>query len=187
MTGSINGRIDSLMLLSALGLAVTLGCDVRIDTEEEAATGEEPATDPAAEPLPPPDTSTGADSGEETGGGDTSTGENPGDDDDDDTDGNTSGDSDESEQGVSYHDTVAPLLNIYCLECHDDADESGGINMSTHAKLIQTGAVEPGNADASKIIMQLESNMMPPDGHPGPSDEAVDWIREWIDDGALDN
>jgi len=93
----------------------------------------------------------------------------------------------------SFATDVLPRLTRYgCVGCHGG---SGGLFVDTQPHLLQGGvhgpAVVPGNAAASLLIQKLSPN--PPFGSRMPqggsalADTTIQVIREWIDQGALNN
>jgi len=93
----------------------------------------------------------------------------------------------------SFANDILPRFQRYgCLGCHGG---SGGLFVDTQPHLLQGGvhgpAVVPGDADASLLIRKLSPN--PPFGSRMPqggsalADTTIQVIREWIDQGALNN
>lgn len=84
------------------------------------------------------------------------------------------------------HD-VLPILRTRCGGCHAGGADKGGLSLETRASLLEFGAIEPGDADASPVIDRVTSDdpelRMPPTGAP-LSDEEVTMLRRWIDGGA---
>ena len=81
----------------------------------------------------------------------------------------------------------APLAN--CVQCHSGGTGSGGVNLDTYANIMAGGdngplvvAGEPDNATAL-LVPQLEATHFD-----GPDDAGfVNTLKQWIDEGALDN
>jgi hypothetical protein len=81
----------------------------------------------------------------------------------------------------------APLAN--CVQCHSGGTGSGGVNLDTYANIMAGGdngplvvAGEPDNATAL-LVPQLEAAHFD-----GPDDAGfVNTLKQWIDEGALDN
>ncbi len=93
---------------------------------------------------------------------------------------------------VSFAKDVAPLLIDNCKGCHLEAmTTSGGLRMDTFAQLLRGGdsgsIIQPGNGEASLLIKKLkgtEGQRMPAGGRPPLSDESINLIAKWIDEGA---
>jgi hypothetical protein len=96
---------------------------------------------------------------------------------------------------VSFRQTVEPIFadqRVGCLGCH------GGTNdlfVRTQADLLRGGlhgpAVVPGNSAQSLLVQKMGPNppfgdRMPFGSNPLP-DSTIQIIRDWIDQGALDN
>ncbi|MDX2038019.1 MAG: PSD1 and planctomycete cytochrome C domain-containing protein [Isosphaeraceae bacterium] len=86
---------------------------------------------------------------------------------------------------------VAPILNRRCLECHDAANKSGGLDLTSAAGLIAGGeggpVVEPGEPGESRLIERIVAGEMPPKrgGKPVVLDPTeIDALRAWIASGA---
>ncbi len=93
---------------------------------------------------------------------------------------------------VSFAKDVAPLLIENCNGCHLDAMTTrGGLRMDTFAQLLRGGdsgsIIQSGNAEASLLIKKLrgtEGQRMPAGGRPPLSEESIQLIATWIDEGA---
>src|SRR5215813_10111456 len=90
---------------------------------------------------------------------------------------------------VSYSQTVAPILALYCNTCHGD---SAGLSTRSHADLLRGGnsgpAVVPGDAERSLLVQYIdgrrgEKRRMPFGAAP-LSAEQIDLIRRWVSEGA---
>jgi mono/diheme cytochrome c family protein len=84
-----------------------------------------------------------------------------------------------------------PIFEKSCIKCHGGSDgEKGGLNMTTHAKLMQGGedglVVLPGVA-ANSVLWQLVDDGKMPRRQPRLPQEQIDLIAAWINQGALDN
>jgi hypothetical protein len=82
---------------------------------------------------------------------------------------------------------VAPLLARSCLECHDAATKSGGLDLSRKANAIKGGdqgpALVPKKSGGSLLWTLVESGEMPND-RPPLSDAEKAVLREWLEGGA---
>lgn len=93
---------------------------------------------------------------------------------------------------VSFASDVAPLLVDNCNGCHLDAMQvRGGLRLDTFAQLLQGGdsgaIISPGKSSESLLIQKLKGMVgqrMPAGGRPALSDESIQLISTWIDEGA---
>lgn len=101
----------------------------------------------------------------------------------------------------SWSGLVRPVLQVNCAKagCHGTGGMSGGWSMGNadYATLIAAvgtngQVIQAGNAAASNLYLKTTSNppfgsRMPADGPPFLSLEDQEKIKDWIDQGALDN
>ncbi len=93
---------------------------------------------------------------------------------------------------VSFAADVAPLLVENCSGCHIDAVQTrGGLRMDTFAQLARGGdsgaIVTPGKGSESLLVQKLRGLMgdrMPAGGRPALSEQSIQLITTWIDEGA---
>lgn len=93
---------------------------------------------------------------------------------------------------VSYAKDIQPILEDACLECHNEADPSSGLVLTSVAAMKKGGkrgaAIAPGSPDDSLMLLfikGLREPQMPPDD-PLP-DDRVALIAKWIKEGAKDD
>ncbi len=88
---------------------------------------------------------------------------------------------------------IQPILKDYCLQCHNAEKLKGELQMDTHELLLAGGlngaALVEGNSKESAMIQRIhlpieEEEHMPPQGKPQPSDEVIELLSWWIDQGA---
>ena len=85
---------------------------------------------------------------------------------------------------------IRPIMERTCWNCHGDAIQSSGLDLSTREKALEGGnrgpAIVPGDAEASRLFRQLAGMEGPamPLGIPLADDE-IDKFRTWINDGAV--
>lgn len=86
-----------------------------------------------------------------------------------------------------FLERVAPILERHCLACHNDADKKGSISFQSYASLEVSGAVLPGDAEESPLLLAVSpmdgEPAMPKDRPPLSADE-IKTLRVWIDRGA---
>ena len=90
----------------------------------------------------------------------------------------------ENEPAIDFAHEVVPVLKEHCVECHGGHRHEGEFSVNTRESIIDSGAVEPGNAAGSYLIELVTSEdaatRMPKDKPPLPQD-AVERLRKWID------
>lgn len=79
---------------------------------------------------------------------------------------------------------IKPILDTNCVSCHGMVAPKGGINMTSYATLIESGAVRKGNPNTSRMMRELRSGKMPPTGPLAA--EQIEKLAKWIADGALE-
>ncbi|HSI64939.1 MAG TPA: c-type cytochrome domain-containing protein [Candidatus Saccharimonadia bacterium] len=98
------------------------------------------------------------------------------------------------ETGASFEQDVKPVLEYYCIECHDTKSKGqyGGLILETGRAATTTGrhapVIIPGNPDASLLFNVLrfghENPLAMPPAPDKISDEQLAAIRDWIQAGA---
>ena len=88
---------------------------------------------------------------------------------------------------VDYESEIQPIFDNNCGGCHL-ANSQGGLNLSNYENLMSSGTVIAGNSQGSILydrITRPESSAgdMPPAG--SLSDNEINLIAQWIDEGAL--
>ena len=99
-----------------------------------------------------------------------------------------------SQAPVSYSDDIQPIFNSNCAgaPCHIGGN-ANGLSLGSYADLMDGGnsgdVVIPGNPDGSIIVGRLEGTITPrmPLDSPPLSQADIQKIRDWIEQGALDN
>jgi hypothetical protein len=93
--------------------------------------------------------------------------------------------------GPEYATQVAPILQKYCLACHDENEAEGGLVLQDHERLLAGGkrgrALVPGRSDQSRLVLMLEGKAkpaMPPEGNQPPTPDEIALLKAWIDHGA---
>lgn len=85
--------------------------------------------------------------------------------------------------GVTFSQTVMPILETYCIGCHSGAAPSGSISLENYAGVLPV--VNDGSLLGS-IKYTTGFTPMPQNADP-LSDCAIAQIEQWINDGAQDN
>lgn len=91
---------------------------------------------------------------------------------------------------VSFQNDILPIMENSCVRCHGGNRTEKGLDLSSYAALMagsRNGAmVLPGNVDGSEMVIQVVSGEMPRRAAK-LSDEAIQLITDWVNQGALDN
>ena len=86
---------------------------------------------------------------------------------------------------VDYDSDVQPIFHSYCTNCHGSA---GGLSLTSYNNLMNGSndgdVVIPYNHSNSLLWIHVNSGYMPP-GNNDLTDDQVDLIAQWIDEGAL--
>ncbi|TWU37643.1 Planctomycete cytochrome C [Novipirellula aureliae] len=98
-----------------------------------------------------------------------------------------------NKQTVDFALQVAPMFIQSCSGCHlDSMQNRGGLRMDTFAQMMRGGdsgpIIVPGDAASSLLIQKLRGmagDRMPAGGRPAFSDEAIELISTWINEGAV--
>lgn len=95
-------------------------------------------------------------------------------------------------EDVEFVRDVFPILETYCVGCHNVDDAQGGLSMDNHQALIRGGdsgaALTAGVPDSSRMLMMASGKLkpvMPPDDAEGPSPEELEVLARWIEQGAV--
>jgi WD40 repeat protein len=87
---------------------------------------------------------------------------------------------------VTYQDTVRPLFQSSCLNCHNPDKQKAGLDLSTYESTMDGSdngkVVEPGDPDKSLLLKVLTHDTEPfmPKGGDKLPDSQIDQIRQWI-------
>ena len=81
---------------------------------------------------------------------------------------------------VTYANTAKAILDSSCVECHNPSNTNGGVQLHTYENAFSV-------ADSGRMIIRMtsSSNPMPPSGN--LPDAIIQRLRDWIDDGLLEN
>jgi mono/diheme cytochrome c family protein len=97
-----------------------------------------------------------------------------------------------SEQEIDYNEDIRPIFNAKCISCHGGVKKQAGFSLLFREEALgntRAGrpAIIPGDADGSELMRRLvhsdPEERMPLDA-PALSQEEIDKIRRWIDQGA---
>jgi len=104
----------------------------------------------------------------------------------------------QSEAPVSYKADVQPILDMYCLACHQpgsDGYEQSGLSVQTHEDLMRGTSfgpiLVPGDAFNSNLNILVEGRADPsiamPHGDQRLYAKDLETLKVWVDQGAQDN
>jgi len=94
--------------------------------------------------------------------------------------------------GIDYTTQIQPIFSDNCGGCHT-TNSYGGLNLSSYNQLMNGGdggeVIVPGDAQSSSLYDRItrddsEAGDMPPSG--SLTDDDIDLISQWIDEGALE-
>ncbi len=93
---------------------------------------------------------------------------------------------------LTFNKDIRPILSDKCFHCHgfDPKTRSADLRLDERQAAIDGGAIVPGNADASELIVRVLSHdpeeVMPPPKSKLPriSDQDIATLKRWINEGA---
>ena len=96
------------------------------------------------------------------------------------------------EPTVSFKDDILPILKAHCQICHRRSvrhDPKGGLDLTSHRKLMEGRVLDPGWSITSPIVFRIsvDSHDRMPLHRDPLSTEQIQLIIDWIDQGAKDN
>ena len=93
----------------------------------------------------------------------------------------------QQETAPDFETHIFPLFEANCLSCHDASQPQGELDLTTHESTLQGGksgpALVPGSPLESLLLEKLHSGAMPM-GADRLSDDQIDLVRRWIEEGA---
>jgi len=108
-------------------------------------------------------------------------------------------DGNQSQATVSYTKDIQPIIKQHCVECHVEGGAgtvASGLNLSSYEELVRGTKFGPiikaGDSTSSTLVILIEGRAdasinMPHGNRPALSHQDTQKIRQWIDDGALNN
>ena len=95
------------------------------------------------------------------------------------------------EDPIEFNRDIRPLLSDNCYLCHGpDAEErKADLRLDVQSEAHKS-AIVPGSSDKSDAIVRIlsqdpDERMPPPDSGKSLSDDEVELLRRWIDEGAV--
>jgi hypothetical protein len=91
--------------------------------------------------------------------------------------------------GVSFAASIQPYFAANCGGCHIDGSSRAGVNFDTRDNIVNNSAplVVPFDSSQGDLIPQLNADHNDGPEDPPNGDAFVVILRQWIDEGALDN
>jgi len=93
-----------------------------------------------------------------------------------------------SEPSLVFESDIAPTLQAKCGQCHSDAVQEGGLDLSSMASLRRGGDSEEPLVsdliDESLLWQQVNDGHMPPPDEPQLEAHEIERLRQWIEQGA---
>ncbi len=85
---------------------------------------------------------------------------------------------------IDFDRSVAPILATRCLECHNEADKEGKLDLSTKLAALRARdpVIAPGNLEESLLWEMVAGDEMPPKKPLPAAEKAV--LKKWIEEGA---
>lgn len=102
-------------------------------------------------------------------------------------------------QAVSFTNDIRPIFEQHCLECHDTGGAgavASGLKLTTYQDAMKGTKFGPiikaGDSASSTLVILVEGRAdpsinMPHGGRPPLSKTQTQKLRQWIDEGALNN
>ena len=98
------------------------------------------------------------------------------------------------QETVDFQNDVVPILKKHCASCHNDDDYEAGFTVESYDGLEEGADGEPvyvaGDPDESWMIQLMTGDrepLMPPDDQPRPTEEEIEILKLWIEQGANDS
>ena len=96
---------------------------------------------------------------------------------------------------VTYEDSVRPILARRCFTCHGNGESKNGLSLESYAGIMKGGAsgdaVQPGRPGNSLLYLAVSQEkdgvVKMPLGQPRIPEAEIAIIREWIQQGVLEN
>lgn len=112
-------------------------------------------------------------------------------DDEENPDANTNGDDECDPDLVYFVNDVLPIIQSNCAfsGCHGGGSAQDGVDLSTYNGIMQqVNAGNAMNSDLYEVIIETDpGNIMPPPPNSSLTVEQIAIIRDWIDQGAVNN
>ncbi|GMU91947.1 MAG: hypothetical protein AMXMBFR4_10050 [Candidatus Hydrogenedentota bacterium] len=97
-------------------------------------------------------------------------------------------------RNVSYTKDIAPIMEQYCVECHNPDKARGDFDATSVLAMMDGGkkagpGIKPGKPDESSVVRYIRGELQPqmPKGEDPMSEDQLHAIRLWIAAGAVDD
>ena len=97
----------------------------------------------------------------------------------------------QAEEKISYRRQIAPVLQTYCLGCHNRIDAEQELSLQAADDILRGGktgvildAQHPEESRLWKVLISADDNHMPPADQPQLSPEDLKTIQTWLKEGA---
>ncbi len=87
--------------------------------------------------------------------------------------------------GTNFKDIKMNVLGPACMKCHSGFSPKAGVNVSSYFELMNSNVIVAGDPDNSRLYTVIASGKMPKNANM-LSQEQIDLVRQWIQDGAPD-
>ena len=92
-----------------------------------------------------------------------------------------------------FNQVISPILDSKCVKCHNINKSKGELMLTSVEQILKGGEdgkiIEISNSDKSRLYTYLnlpleDKHHMPPDGNAQPTENEIELIKLWIDNGA---
>ena len=97
----------------------------------------------------------------------------------------------QADEKVSYRRQIAPVLQTYCLGCHNRIDAEKGLSLQAADDILRgseqgriLNAEMPNDSRLWKVLISGNDDHMPPADQPQPAADDLKVIQKWLDEGA---
>lgn len=93
-------------------------------------------------------------------------------------------------EDVSYQEHIQPLFNLKCAHsgCHNSEDRAANLDLTSYGTTVNNiSIVSPGNPEGSRLVWAIRGetpNVMPPLNYPPLTQNQIEGIITWIEEGA---
>lgn len=98
------------------------------------------------------------------------------------------------QEPVDFKNDVMPILKKHCAACHNDDDYEAGFTVDSYDGIEEgcdgEAVFVAGDPDDSWMIQLMTGNkepLMPPDDQPRPTEDEIEILKLWIEQGANDS
>ncbi len=76
-----------------------------------------------------------------------------------------------------FENQIQPSIQKYCNPCHNNTKVSGGVNLAAFKTVTE---LQKDQDTWRKVVLQLRSRSMPPNGSPAPDDALRETLTRWL-------